>query len=65
MIYSKVMYQIISLLLTESPLELQMGIMTHWTKNMNVESPGVDTKIFKIHTADQHQHLLQCMQEWL
>ena len=42
-----------------------MGFMTHWTKNMNVESPGVDTKIFKIHTADQHQHVLQCMQEWL
>ena len=59
------MHQIIPLLLMENSLELHMGTIAHWTKNMNVESPGAATKIFKIHTADQHQHLLQRMQEWL
>ena len=59
------MHQIISLLLTENSLELHMGTIAHWTKNMNVESLGAASKIFKIHTADQHQYLLQRMQEWL
>ena len=59
------MHQIISLLLMENSLELHMGTIAHLTKNMNVDLLGAASKIFKIHTADQHQHLLQRKQEWL
>ena len=54
-------HQIISLLLMENSL----GTIAHWTKNTNVDLLHAAFKIFKIHTADQNQHLLQRMQEWL